>query len=175
MKNQFTLFIISSLILISSACNNQLKEDQSVKENTSSIFLVRHAEKADDGTKDPPLTAAGEARAQRLSLMLKNKNITQVFSSDYKRTRFTASPTAEMANTTVQLYDPRDPKGFAEMLEKLSGQNILVVGHSNSTPTLANTIMDDEIFIKYEESEYSNIIEIRRTYNSKSALFSTMK
>lgn len=151
---RYALLLVTVLLVSCSTSKYKASAD------ITQIFLVRHAEKADDGTNDPPLTDIGNQRAQSLSKLLQEEDINQVFSSDYKRTRQTALPTANRLGLRVQIYDPRDPAGLSEKLTSLKGQNILIVGHSNSTPTLANTILDEDRYPKYDESEYSNLIVI---------------
>ena len=46
------------------------------------LYLVRHAEKQSDGTRDPDLTMAGMDRAQNLASWLQDKDITDIWSSD---------------------------------------------------------------------------------------------
>lgn len=110
------------------------------------IFLVRHAERADDGAmtgqEDPHLSQAGYARAALLAEMLRDAGIQYVHSSDFIRTRETAQPTADMAGVEIQLYDHRDPEGFAKQLRSAPGRH-LVVGHSNSTPALVAALGGD--------------------------------
>ncbi|AEP30702.1 SixA phosphatase family protein [Brumicola nitratireducens] len=108
------------------------------------VFLVRHFEKQSPNTqskhtKDPELTERGLARAQALAAFLAEKNITSVFSTNYKRTLQTASPTAEQYGINITFYNPSDMAEFALQLTALAGAgngNILVVGHSNTTPQL---------------------------------------
>jgi len=102
------------------------------------VFLVRHAEKADSG-KDPGLTEAGRARAQDLAGALGNAGLEAVHSSDYARTRDTAAPVAAQLGLEVQLYDPRDLPGLASELRARGGRH-LVVGHSNTTPALVELL-----------------------------------
>ena len=52
---------------------------------TYTIYLVRHAEKATG--PDPELTRAGAERAGRIGGWLQGRNISAVWSSDYRRTR----------------------------------------------------------------------------------------
>ena len=135
----------------------------------STIYLVRHAEKADDGTRDPPLTEEGVDRANYLSGLLSQQNIQLIYSTDYKRTRGTATPLASATNQEVLIYNPRELSAFANELLDKSGQNILVAGHSNSTPTLANLILGEERFEKFDESDYNNLIIIKVRGDHKTA------
>ena len=61
----------------------------------STIFLVRHAEKKTGD--DPDLTKAGHARAESLAKMLKDADITAIYTSEVKRTQQTAAPLAKVA------------------------------------------------------------------------------
>lgn len=105
------------------------------------VFLVRHAEKALDGTRDPELTAAGERRAAELARVLvpDGRGIDRVHSTDYRRTRGTAAPTAEALGLEVELYDPRRLDELAAALRAAPGRH-LVVGHSDTTPALVERL-----------------------------------
>ncbi|MEN8375321.1 MAG: phosphoglycerate mutase family protein [Gemmatimonadota bacterium] len=100
------------------------------------IVAVRHAEKVDDGSRDPALTEAGVERAQALAALLAGAGVERVLSSDFIRTRDTAAPTATAAGVQIEIYDPRDIPGLAEALLAATERVILVVGHSNTTPAL---------------------------------------
>ena len=122
------------------------------------LYLVRHAEKQSDGTRDPALTKAGKQRASQLAVWLKDKDITNIHSSDYQRTRGTAEPLAAALGIELSIYDPGDLPALATHL--LSKQNnAYVVGHSNTTPDLARLLCDCEI-ADMDESEYDRLIEI---------------
>ncbi len=99
----------------------------------SVVYLVRHAEKASD-SKDPELTEAGVKRADALAALLEAVPLTDVFSTDYKRTRATATPTAIGHKLDVQLYNPGAPESMLAEVRKPGAH--LVVGHSNTTPGL---------------------------------------
>ncbi|WP_237067505.1 SixA phosphatase family protein [Microbulbifer guangxiensis] len=104
---------------------------------TRVVYLVRHAEKRTDdpAERDPALTAAGKERAVALARLLRDANIERVYSTDYRRTRQTATPLAQQSGLPVTLYDPRDLEGFAGRLRN-GPTRVLVVGHSNTTPQL---------------------------------------
>ena len=42
-------------------------------------------------------------------------------------------------------------------LEKTKGMNVLVVGHSNSTPTFVNTLLDKDKYPQIDESNNANL------------------
>jgi phosphohistidine phosphatase SixA len=102
------------------------------------FLLVRHAEKSTDDPRDPSLTPAGEARAQRLAAELRDAPLVAVYSTDTRRTRATATPAAQMHGLTVAPYDARTADAFAsELRARHRGGLVLVVGHSNTVPALA--------------------------------------
>lgn len=126
----------------------------------ATYYLVRHAEKQLD-VKDPPLTPEGEMRAQDLSQRLSDVNLTDIYSTDYVRTQATAAPTASAKNLTVMSYDPSDLPGFAKVLLAREGV-ILVAGHSNTTPQLAELLGADPGTEIDEATEYNRLYVIER-------------
>ncbi len=123
-----------------------------------SIYLVRHAEKQQDGTRDPSLTKQGHLRAEDISVQLKDKNISLIYSTDYKRTRETASPLVTSLKINLTLYDPRQLENFAKQLLADKG-NVLVVGHSNTTPKLVELLGGDS-HGPMDESQYSRLYHL---------------
>jgi broad specificity phosphatase PhoE len=105
-------------------------------------LLVRHGETTADGTRDPELSEAGRARAERLAQTLASAGVTRVLSTDYKRTQGTAAPLARAAGVAIESYDPSDLTGLAEKLRTASGV-IVVVGHSNTTPDVVRALGGD--------------------------------
>ena len=185
MKNIFrtSAFLIFTLLLLNS-CTSSLQNKKSnrvesisdatvtmedghkvsfenaVDESKTTIILVRHAEKRKD-EKDPNLTTEGKQRAERLQEILAKVKIDKVYSTDYRRTQQTAIPVAQAKKLAIESYDPSDLTAFGKMiLEKHRGQNILVVGHSNTTPTLMNILMQKEAVKEIDESDYENLFLI---------------
>jgi len=97
------------------------------------LYFTRHTEKIPGDDHDPGLTIIGQRRADNLAAFLADKNITAIYSTDYKRTRFTAGPTAKQKKLVVTHYKPSNLSVLIEKL-KLNRQNVLIVGHSNTTP-----------------------------------------
>lgn len=116
------------------------------------LYLVRHAEKQTDQGKDPGLTNAGIFRAHQLVKLFQYRDIESIWSTDYKRTRDTATPLVTTLNSKMKLYDPRDLSAFADRLLE-DRRNSLIVGHSNTTPDLTRLLCQCDI-IDMDESEY---------------------
>ena len=121
------------------------------------VYLVRHAEKQ-AGT-DPGLTQAGQARAQWLADYFADKGIQAVYSTQYKRTRLTAKPTADRFELETKGYDPRDLKAFAEQLIA-SNETAVVAGHSNTTPALVNALLSEDRFYPLQDFQYDFIFKV---------------
>lgn len=111
-------------------------------QETVVVYLVRHAEKADDRTDDPPLAIAGRIRVQTLKALLSDVDLNHVRTTDWKRTRDTARPFAEEAGFEFTIYDPRELENVAGEIMAEPGRH-LVVGHSNTTPQLVAALGGD--------------------------------
>mgnify|MGYP001028096575 CR=1 FL=1 len=141
-----------------------------------SVYFVRHFEKETtylkDGRKerDPRLTEVGQGRALNLAGLLARQPIKHVFSTDYKRTMQSALPTALALGLKVQKYDPRQLDEFAQQLSQLS-EDALVVGHSNTTPYLVNTLAGQNITLS--EDDYGDIFWVRFDEQGQVVTFKT--
>lgn len=132
----------------------------------TTIYLVRHAEKATTG-KDPVLTAEGKARAQALKKLLKKEKIVAVYSTKTTRTMKTGQPVADARKLKVQNYNPRDMEFLEQVLQKHKGKKVLVVGHSNTVPALLNRLLHEDRYKNMDEKVYDNLVKITRRKNGK--------
>lgn len=153
-------YLIFSILFLSIACNNPQKTAERAEKNgeLTTIYLVRHAEKATG--KNPELTEAGQQRAEDLAAFFKGKNVTEVFSTDYRRTQQTAAPTAKQASRGVGSYSHKKLEEIAEQVRKKKG-TILIVGHSNTTPELAGILGADPGEPIVEKWEYDRLYELK--------------
>ena len=124
------------------------------------VVLVRHAEKV-DASADPDLSAEGKERAQRLAKKIGKFRPKEIYSTDFKRTRDTVQPLATKRHVQIQVYDPRKAQELADKILKSEHKRVLVSGHSNTIPGLANLLGKKELFKNLEDSEYGAIWVIR--------------
>lgn len=122
------------------------------------FYLLRHAEKQKDGTKDPHLTKKGRQRAALLAQQLSLANISKIYSTDYNRTQETVKPLSELLGISVEAYNPRNLEEFAEALKTETGQ-IVIVGHSDTTPTLTSLLSGTAVDVM-DDSEYENLYQV---------------
>ena len=101
---------------------------------TPAIFVMRHLH-TPAGTKDPDLTAAGQAAAQSLAVMLDHDRPHAIYVSDTKRARQTAAPLALRIGVVPKVYDPADTAGLVASVAAEPG-TVLIVGHSNTVPEI---------------------------------------
>ncbi|HEY0652542.1 MAG TPA: phosphoglycerate mutase family protein [Chryseosolibacter sp.] len=128
-------------------------------QNITHFILVRHAEKA-TSDKDTELSEAGKERALRLAELLKNSKISAVYSTKYKRTRNTVAPLAQERNLSITDYETMT----GELLEKIAAENrggtVVIAGHSNTVPVIANTLLGTSEFQNFPDTEYGIILVI---------------
>ena len=120
------------------------------------VYLVRHAERNEDGTNDPPISDAGRTRAELLARMLADAGIQRIHATAFKRTVQTAAPMAlDLGLEEVEGYDGRDLASLNDRLRGAGGRH-LVVGHSNTTWTMVEVLGGDP-GPPIEEFEYDRL------------------
>src|SRR5947207_12895479 len=91
----------------------------------SIVVIVRHAEKASGESDDPSLSEAGRARAATLSRLLQDSEISAIFTTEFKRTKETATPIANTLKITPTVVRATEITSLADKLHELHG-NALV-------------------------------------------------
>jgi broad specificity phosphatase PhoE len=132
-------------------------------EGVTTFILVRHAEKADDGTQNPPLTDQGIQRAENLVFMLDREEIHLIYSTNTLRTMQTVKPLAEKLNLEIAHYNSRALSEFINLLlTDHNGKTIVISGHSNTIPETANLLLGYDYFKEnFDESDYENLLIIQ--------------
>ena len=169
------LFSLLTLALIAGllACRGSALQDAGPKARAPaplSVFLVRHAETEADGSRNPGLSATGAARATRLAERLAHANLGAAYVTEYRRTQETAAPVAARHGVEVSVvpFGAGPTEAYAARLAmrvradagRLGAKTgVLVVGHSNTTPALAEALTGRAI-PPIAEDEYDRLVTI---------------
>lgn len=147
MKKYFFLFIFAFSLL--SSCTSK---------ETTTYYLIRHAEKdrTDKTNSNPYLNKNGLKRATKWAASFKDIQLDAVYSTKYNRTMQTATPTAESKSLEIKNYDPRNM--YDSIFKKEThGKTVLIVGHSNTTPTFTNKILGEEKYKNMNDSDNASL------------------
>lgn len=123
---------------------------------TTTVILVRHAEKEAEGD-DPSLTTAGRQRAEALARTLQDVEVSAIYTTPYRRTRQTVSPLAERKDLPVLEYNPLDMEAFLSLVHQVSGKTLVFAGHSNTVPAMANALLGTKKYNDLEEGDYDRL------------------
>ncbi|MDB4949161.1 MAG: Phosphoglycerate mutase [Gemmatimonadetes bacterium] len=138
---------------------------------TTTVVVVRHAEKATDDPRDPTLSPAGTARAAALAQLLSEATVSAVYTTQFKRTHLTAEPAAAAAGVTVT-ERPIAAENMAtyaldlarEIMTQQQGKTVLVVGHSNTVPAIVLALSGQTVpDITDPEYDHVFIVQIPQT------------
>ena len=127
-------------------------------DDCTTFYLIRHAEKIrdDKSESNPDLNEKGVLRAQNWKNYFLDKEISKIYSTDYKRTIRTAQPLAINNNIETIIYSTSDFK-FDDFIKSNIGENTLVVGHSNTIPDFVNELINEEYYTQIEDLNNSNL------------------
>ena len=128
----------------------------------STFYFIRHAEKdrTDPENVDPELNQDGLGRAMKWAEVFDPIDLDVIYSTNYERTSMTAAPTSVKKDITIKYYDPGtvDIQEFKKSNERL---NVLVVGHSNTTPEFVNKMLGLEKYNHIEDDDNSSLFIVR--------------
>ena len=155
------ILTICTLLFLTSAINAQKQR----------FIIIRHAEK-DTTVKgsqmmqaDPPLNSKGQERAASLIQKFKKYKISKIYSTNYNRTKSTVLPLANDIGLSINDYDPRQLKAFADELQlpTNNSKTMLIVGHSNTSPKLVNMLLGKDVYKDLDDSVYNQywIVKIK--------------
>jgi broad specificity phosphatase PhoE len=134
----------------------------SITSESTTIIVVRHAEKILDGNPDPALTAQGQERADLLARMFGDSrlkdHVDAIYVSPTLRSRLTAAPLAARLGFTPTVVSQDDPRALARrMLHEHSGGRILVVGHADTVPAIVAALSGAKDVPAIGAAEYGTV------------------
>jgi len=157
MKTNFILFALLLTIIVS--CGN-VKKNENLAESaeTTTYYFIRHSEKdrSNPDNHNPDLSTEGQLRAERWADYFSDKNIEVVYSTNYNRTIQTATPTAEANGLEIQFYDPTNMYDDV-FIKETKGKNVLVLGHSNTTPQFVNAIIGKNSYEDMDDTDNASL------------------
>lgn len=123
----------------------------------ASVFIVRHAERADAKDDASLLSRRGKKRARLLRSVLAGVPLKAVYATEYKRTQQTGEPAADSKGLKVTVTDSEKAVELAALLKaKPAEEDTLVVGHTDTIPDILKGL-GVEAEVKIPAGEYDNL------------------
>jgi 2,3-bisphosphoglycerate-dependent phosphoglycerate mutase len=146
---QFLIFVCLCMIQEAGA-------QQSPQEATT-IIVMRHAEKESGKDPDPELSSEGKKRAEQLAYLFKDIPVTRLLATSFKRTQHTLSNLSSDKGVMIESYESSKIPELVNTLKQLSGQTIIIAGHSNTAPDLVNQLLNEKKYASLNENEFGKI------------------
>jgi broad specificity phosphatase PhoE len=155
--------LLCALLVGLLSCNQEGKDIEINEEPIiSTYYLIRHSEKdrSDTTNPDPELNQKGMDRAIRWAEVFDPVPLEAIYSTNYERTTMTAAPTSVKKNIDVAFYDPNtiDIETFTS---ENMGKEVLIVGHSNTTPEFVNKLLGNTIYEAMDDDDNSSLFIVR--------------
>jgi phosphohistidine phosphatase SixA len=130
---------------------------------STTIVLVRHAEKELGAISDAPLSPEGEQRADRLANMFGDTQqfgrIRKIYVTNTRRTQQTALRLSQRLGINSEVVDAKT--GSAELARRVLSENLgsraLIVGHSNTVPEIVKALSGSNAVPPIGEDEYDTM------------------
>jgi len=130
---------------------------------TTTIVLVRHAEKQVGAISDAPLSPQGEIRASRLGQMFGDNEsfgrIGRIYVTNTRRTQQTAAGIAQRLGLNPEVVDAKVDSGdlARRVLRENRGGRALIVGHSNTVPEVVAALAHLDKVPPIGEEEFDTV------------------
>ncbi|MCL7763820.1 histidine phosphatase family protein [Polaribacter sp. Z014] len=145
-------------------------------DETTTYYLIRHAEKdrTDKTNRNPDLNKNGQERANKWADRFKSVNFDAIYSTNYNRTLQTATPTAKSKNLEILKYNPN--KMYDSIFQQeTKGKTVLVVGHSNTTPSFVNKIIEEKKYEDIDDHNNANLYIVTILGDKKTSVLETVE
>ena len=173
MKKLSILLLIAGLLL--ATCQEGRPTQETLSSDTTTIYLVRHAEKdLTDKGEDPALTAEGLTRAQRLMHKFKEIPLHAIYSTRYQRNLNTIKPLAEQKGLKAQQYEAHAYDDLIDdIFEKHEGQAVLISGHSNNLLPIIRSLGATPPQDSIAHDEYNKLFKVQLSAQDTTVLVTT--
>lgn len=170
-KYLLSAVLFSLLWLVSCGSGGTEQVMPEVKPLTT-FYLVRHAEKVEDGSKNPPLTEKGMMRAEKISQLFAKVAPDALYATPFIRTQSTLQPLADTLGLSVETYDAAQDlvQLMDEMLTKHAGQKVFIAGHSNTIPGMLNVLVGDNVYEDFSHDQYNDIFVVSLSEKGKTVV-----
>ncbi len=123
------------------------------------VYLIRHAEQVLD-VEDPPLTDAGQQRANAWAALLRDADIKVIYISKKRRTKQTGEPIAQALNIPLETMPRREVAGLVDRLRTRHADDAtLIISHTHTIPKLLKELGHSED-VTIERDDYGNLFII---------------
>lgn len=120
------------------------------------IYMLRHAEKDNYDESDPDLSDYGLDHAKYWKKVLQHITFDQIYTTDFKRNLKTAAIISKDSNIKPEIYYPMSFE-VLKFINKVKGQKILVIGHSNTIPDMVNRIIGESKYPPMSHKNYNTL------------------
>jgi broad specificity phosphatase PhoE len=129
---------------------------------STTIIVIRHAEKDVSVSTDPPLSPAGEARAALLARMFGDGKVLghldAIYVSPTLRNRLTVAPLAASLGISATVAPSDDAHGLARLvLQDHGGGRVLIVGHADTVPQIVAALSGYDKIPELAADEYGTM------------------
>jgi len=142
--------------------------------STTTVYVLRHAEQVQDGSADPPLSVAGQARAERLREVFgrggREFGIDGIVVSDLRCSQDTARPLADALGIPVTVVDAGDARQAARSaIDDFQGGRVLVVGQGNTVPAIVEALSGRTV-PAMDEDDFGTVYVVARPRYSRASV-----
>lgn len=168
-RRRRSLVIISSYVLIAFALAWYFESQA-----TTTVLFVRHADVDDPAhlADDPPLNAAGRARAELLARFLQDVDVVAgvdaIYASDARRARQTAEPLAERLGVDIGSAAEHEPEPFMDRVQHdHKGEIVLVVSDADAIAPMIEELHGSKNVPEMAPDEYDNFYIVSVPWSAK--------
>jgi len=157
------LYILLLIFTLITSCKEKVASNNKIeKVKSTTFYLIRHAEKdrSNPAEKNPNLTEKGVDRARLWARYFDSIPLTYIYTTSYNRTKQTIAPVSNAKNIIPKTYSPNEIN-IQEFIKSNYGKNVLISGHSNTTPAMVNKLINEQKFSNMLDSDNKSLFVVK--------------